>query len=146
MSVRSNVELDINAPRAKVAALFADPGNNTKGMDDVARTEPISGEPGMPGSKYRMVPKKGDREFVATVVARNLPDQSRLKLDGSTVAVAITDTFLATGPGSTRILSEEVFTFKGFIHKVFGVFAQGAIRKAHRRHIEAFKRFAEAGG
>jgi hypothetical protein len=56
-----------------VAALWADPRNNVKWMNDIDRIEPISGELGMPGSKYRLVPKKEGMEFVATVISRDLP-------------------------------------------------------------------------
>jgi hypothetical protein len=33
--------------------------------------------------------------------------------------------------------------FDGFFRKAMGFLALAAIRRAHRRHIEAFKRFAE---
>ena len=42
-------------------------------MDDVDKIETIIGQLGMPGSKYRLVPKKGKMVFVATVLVRNLP-------------------------------------------------------------------------
>ena len=57
--MKSVVEVDINAPQQKVAELHADPRNNPKWMHDIARYESVSGEVGMPGSKYRLVPKKG---------------------------------------------------------------------------------------
>ena len=85
--MKSVVELDIDVPREKLAALSADPANITKWMDDLERYEPLTGEPGMPGSTYRMVPKEA-----------------------------------------------------------IGFFAGGAIRKAHRKHMDAFKRFAEQHG
>jgi hypothetical protein len=49
-------------------------------------------------------------------------------------------------PGTTRLVSEEVFTFKGLLSKAFGLLARPAIRRAHRRHMEGFKRFAERQG
>jgi hypothetical protein len=36
-----------------------------------------------------------------------------------------------------------VFHFKGLMSGIFGFLAGFAIRKAHRRHMEAFKAFAE---
>jgi len=51
---------------------------------------------------------------------------------------------LSTLPdGRTRLVSEEEFRFKGLWRAAFGVLAWSAIRKAHRRHIESFKRFVE---
>jgi hypothetical protein len=144
--MRSIVELDIHVPQERLATLFADPENNMKWMDDLDRYEPVSGQPGMPGSKYRLVPKKGKMVFVATVLSRDLPNESRLSLDASNVAVSITARFVALSPEKTRLISEEVFSFKGLVSKFFGFFAQAAIRKAHRRHMEGFKRFAEQRG
>jgi len=51
--VKSIVELDVNRSQESVATLFANPANNPKWMDDLARYEPLSGEPGMPASTYR---------------------------------------------------------------------------------------------
>ena len=142
--MRSVVELEIDVPQERLASLFADPRQNTKWMDDVERVEAISGQLGAPGSKYRIVPKKGDMVFVATVVASDLPNELRLSLDASNVTVSITGTLAALSPDRTRLTSEEVFRFKGLLGRVFGYFARGAIKDVHRRHMEAFKRFAEA--
>jgi Polyketide cyclase / dehydrase and lipid transport len=141
--MKSTVDIEIRAPRIKVAELFADPGNNPKWMDDLERIEMLSGELGSPGSRYRMVSKDARMNFVATVVARDLPNEVRLRLDGSDVVVSITDRFSTASQEVTRLVSEEVFTFKGPISNVIGFFAQNRIRKAHRRHMESFKRFAE---
>ena len=96
----------------------------------------------MPGSTFRLVPKKGDMVFLATVISRTLPDEVRLNLDASSVDVSVTGTFVALSPGSTRLVSEEVFAFKG-AHKLFAFAAEGHIKTAHRRHMDAFKQFAE---
>ena len=131
-------------PQAKLAALFADPQQNAKWMDDLERVESLSGELGMPGSKYRLVPKRGRMVFVATVIARNLPAESHLRLEASSVAVSVKGTFVALSSDRTRLTSEEVFEFRGPLHQIVGFFAQGVVRRVHRRHMEAFKRFAEA--
>jgi|SRR5947208_3617425 len=144
--MKSVVELDINVPQARLADLFANAENSPRWMDDLDRYEAISGEPGMPGSKYRLVPKKGAMVFMATVIARDLPVQARVNLDAPNVAVSVTGTFEALSPSTTRLVSEEVFRFKGPVNKLFGLIAQRAIRAAHRRHMEAFKRFAERRG
>jgi Polyketide cyclase / dehydrase and lipid transport len=141
--MRSIVVVDINAPQKQVAALYADPGNNPKWMDDLERYEPLSGDQGTPGSTYRLIPKRGSMVFTATVVSRNLPDELRLRLDSSSATVDVHGTLSTLADGRTRLVSEEVFKFKGIWNSVFGLLARPAIRKAHRGHIEAFKRFAE---
>lgn len=69
----------------------------------------------MPGSKYRMAPKTGDMVFVATVIARDLPDESRLILEASNVVVSLKARFVALSSEKTRLISEEVFSFKGAV-------------------------------
>jgi hypothetical protein len=103
----------------------------------------VSGEQGMPGSTYRLVPKTGKMIFLATVVARNMPHELRLILEASNVRVFITGKLIAVSAARTKLISEEVFTFKGLFNTIFGFFAQNAIKAAHRSHIEEFKRFAE---
>jgi hypothetical protein len=141
--MKSVVELDIDGPRERIAALFADPANNPRWMDELARCEPLSGSLGTTGSTYRMVPKTGDMVFVATIVSRNLPDEVRLRLDGKNVIVSITDRFSVTSAGATRLRSVEEFQFTSLFGRLFGLLAQRSIRRAHRKHIESFKEFAE---
>ena len=141
--MRSIVVVDINAPQEDVAALYADPGNSTKWMDDLERYEPVSGKPGTPGSTYRLIPKRGSMVFTATVLSRTLPNELRLRLDASNATVDVKGSLSTLADGRTRLVSEEAFKFKGVWNSVFGLLARPAIRKAHRGHIEAFKRFAE---
>ena len=139
----SVVDLEIDVPQARLAELHANPELSTEWMDDVERYEALAGQPGMPGSQYRLVPKTGSMVFVATVISRNLPNELRLQLDATQVGVSVTARFVAVSPQRTRLTSEQVFRFRGLLHRALGRFAGGAIRKAHRRHMEAFKRFAE---
>ena len=60
-----------------------------------------------------MVPKRGAMVFVATVVQRVLPAQLTLSLNAPRVSVSITDTFRKLSDRTTRLISEEVFTFRG---------------------------------
>jgi hypothetical protein len=144
--MKSVVEIEIDVPQARLADLFADPRNNPKWMTDLERYEPVSGEQGMPGSTYRLVPKTGSMVFLATVVSLSLPDELRLNLEASNVRVSITGKLIALSPTKTKLISEEVFTFKGLFNAMFGLlFARNAIKAAHRHHIEDFKRFAEKG-
>ena len=141
--MKSVVELDIAAQQSAVADLFMDPNNNTKWMSGLDRIEPISGEPGEPGSVYRMVPKQDDRVFVATVLARDAPTETRLSLDAPDTTISITVRLHKLAWDRTRFISEEIFRFKGLRGLALGLVAAPAIKRAHRRHIEAFKRFAE---
>ena len=137
------VIVEIDAPRPAVAKLFADPGNNPKWMEDLARYEPLSGRQGMPGSTYRLAQQDGKLTFTATVVARDLPREIRLALDSPSVAVAIRTAF-SKHDNRTLLVSTEHFKFKGLFGPITGWFAKRSIHRAHARQMDAFKRFAEA--
>ena len=141
--MKSVVELDIAAQQSKVAELYMDPANNPKWMDELDRIEPISGEPGEPGSVYRMVPKRHDMVFVATVLARHPPSETLLSLVAPGTSVSIQVRLHKLAWDRTRFVSEETFRFKGLIRTAMGFVAARAIRRAHRRHMQAFKRFVE---
>ena len=143
--MKSIVDIEINASRNDVAALLADPANMPQWMDDLARIEPISGELGMPGSKFRMVGRPGtaQTDFVVTVTARHLPELFALKLQSDRVDVAVTTTLAALSAARTRMRSQEVFSFHGLFNALFGLLARSRIRAHHRAHIESFARFAE---
>ena len=137
------VELEIAAQQSVVADLYMDPRNTISWMDDIERLEPVSGEPGEAGSVFRMVPKGNDRVFVATVLTKDSPVETRLSLVAPDTSVAIKVTLNKLAWDRTRFVSEETFRFRGLLGSVMGLFAGPAIKRAHRRHMEAFKRFAE---
>jgi hypothetical protein len=97
----------------------------------------------MPGSTYRLVPKEGDRIFVATVVERNLTDELKLHLGSSDVDIEVQGTFSALSSTRTKFIAEQVYTFKDADEETVSPSVKEDIKAAHRRHIEDFKRFAE---
>ncbi|MGZ4053315.1 MAG: SRPBCC family protein [Bacteroidia bacterium] len=142
--MKSIFETEINMSQAKLAELYANPENNIKWMLDLEKYEPISGMPGMPGSKYRLIPKKGNMIFTATVISRDLPNELKLNLEASNVNVLVTGKFIALSPEKTKFISEEVFTFKGIFNKIFGFLAQSLVKKTHNKHMKDFKEFAKS--
>jgi hypothetical protein len=145
--MKSIVELEINAPQAKVAELFADLRAFPQWMDDVERIEPLGGPAGLsPERAYRLVPKKGRwrSAFVARVVRRDPPFRSRLTLRSRNVSVDVTGTFVRLSEDRTRLVAKNEIGFRGLLSRVLGLLGWRAIRRAHRRHMESFKRFAEA--
>lgn len=141
--MRSVVELDINVRQEKLAELFTDPRRNPEWMDDLERIEPVSGDLGAPGSSYRLVPKNGRLTFVARVISRELPTAAALVLEAPNVSVSVTGRFIPLSKTTSRLVSEEIFKFKGVRWKLLELVAQKSIKGSHRKHMEAFKRFAE---
>src|SRR5204863_7097929 len=105
--MKSVVELEIHASRDRVAALFSDPRNTEKWMDDM-EYEPLTGSQGEPGSTYHLGQRDG-MWFTATVLAKELPMEVRLRLDLPELEVAITDEFVALPSGHTKLISTEDF-------------------------------------
>ena len=142
--MKSVVQLDINAPQAKVDRLFEDPHLLPRWMDDLERVEPVDDSGIHGGARFRMVPRDGTLVFVGRVVDREPPVRTQMALDGPTVSVTVTGTSARLSDAKTRFESEGIFAFKGLLGHVFGWLGRWSIRRAHRRHIEAFKRFAES--
>jgi len=142
--MRSVIELEINAPREKVAELFDNPRMFPRWMDEVERVEPVSSSSRVPlGSEFRIVPKEGRRVFRGRFLRREPPYRTRLLLDAPTVRVDVRGTFVKLSEERTKLISEEVVGFKGLFGRLLGFLGRRAIRRAHRRHMESFKRFAE---
>jgi hypothetical protein len=106
--------------------------------------DPVGAHEDAESQLYRLVPKHGKMVFIATVVSRELPTELRLSLEEPSVSVCIADKFVELTAQKTRLISEETFRLKGVFNKIFGFMAVWAINRAHRRHMESFKRFAEA--
>jgi hypothetical protein len=140
--MKSIYETELNISQAKAAELYANPENSTKWMSDIKKYEPLSGRPGTRGSKFRLIPKKGKMIFTATILSRELPKKVQLKLEASNVNVLVTGKFTALSHEKTKFVSEEEFTFKGIFNKLFGLLARSGIKKAHHKHMDAFKKFA----
>jgi hypothetical protein len=141
--MRSRVEVNIAAAPVLVAELFSDPSRNVEWMNDVERIEALRGNLGEVGSVYKIIPKDNGLCFVATVLAVDLPNRLRLSLDEKTVSVSVNATFVRLSETMTKLISEEQFMFKGLLKRFFSIFVRTSIKRAHRRHIESFKRFAE---
>ena len=138
-------ETEINAPREKVAELFGNPNNRKKWMEGLESDEHLSGEPGTPGAKSRLVFQTGKVKitFLGVVTARNLPDDFSETMDASNVLTTIKSTFVALSPQKTKYVSEQEFEFKGIVNKIVGFLLQGEFKKQTLTHMENFKQFAE---
>lgn len=132
------VSIAIDAPLDIAARLFADPALAPLWMKEMAY-KPLAGEPGAPGSTYRLESTSGGMSFTVTVVARH-----HLHLEAPNVAVEVEARFTALSPRKTLLVSEETFRFKGLLARLFGGLAKHSIHRAHSDQMERFKAFAEA--
>lgn len=140
-------EVTINLPRQRVTALFDDPDNLKKWQPGLQTFEPVSGEPGQPGAKSRLVYHQGGRtiEMIETVTARNLPDEFSGAYEAKGVFNRITNRFYEDGPDKTRWVAQNEFDFSG-VMRLFAFFMRGAFPKQTQKDMNRFKAFAESAG
>ena len=143
--MKYTIETEINAPREIVAELAGNPENRKQWMEGLESDEHLSGTPGTPGAKSRLVFKTGKVSIpmIGTVMVRNLPDELSESFEASNVVTHATTRFVALSPHKTQYISEQAFHFKGSFNKLVGWLLQGEFKRQTLRHMENFKRFAE---
>ncbi len=136
---------EINAPRERVAELAGNPENRKHWMEGLESDEHLSGTPGIPGARSRLVFKTGKVTItmLGTVIVRNLPEELRERFEASNVVTHVTTRFVAVSPHKTQYISEQAFHFKGPFNTLVGWLLQGEFKKQTLRHMENFKRLAE---
>lgn len=145
--MKYTVEIEINLPIAKVIELFDNPDNLKKWQPGLLKFEPISGTPGQPGAKSRLLFKmgRGEMEMIETVTVRNLPDEFSGTYEVKNVFNIVKNRFTAVSENKTKYISESEFQFKGFM-KLIGFFMPGAFKKQSQKYLQLFKEFAEKEG
>ncbi len=145
--MKYSVEKTINLPRARVIELFDDAGNMFKWQKGLQSFETISGEPGQPGAKARMVYDMNGRkvEMIETIEKRNLPDEFTGTYEASGVWNSVGNFFSEEGPDKTRWKIETEFRFNGLM-RVISFFMRGSFPKQTEQMMQDFKVFAENEG
>ncbi|MEQ8672062.1 MAG: SRPBCC family protein [Aggregatilineales bacterium] len=146
LTIKYTTELTINLPREKVIELFDSADNLKKWQPGLQSFEPISGTPGQPGAKSRLVYDMNGRkmELIETIITRNLPEEISLLFETNGVNNINTSRFYEDN-GKTRWVTEDEFNFTGWM-KILGWFMPGAFRKESKKTMEQFKTFAENHG
>jgi uncharacterized protein YndB with AHSA1/START domain len=139
-------ETVVNRPITDVIRLFDNPDNLKKWMTDLVSFEHLSGTPGQPGAKSRLVYKmgRGTCEMIETITVRDLPREFAGTFESKGVCNFVKHSFEDRGD-STRIVNENDFRFTGFM-KVMGFFCRGICRRQAQNYLNNFKAFAEAEG
>jgi hypothetical protein len=137
-------EVVVNVPRDKFIELFDNPANLPKWLSGLQTFEPISGTPGQPGAKSRLVYLMGKRTFemIETVTARNLPHEFSGTYDAKGVHNVVTNHFHDEG-NSTRWVLDTEFSFNGFMN-LMATLIPGIFKKESMKHMMNFKKFAES--
>lgn len=139
------IELEIALPRDRVVELFDNPDNLAKWQPGLQSFEHISGEPGHPGAKSRLVFLNGNRkvEMVETITLRNLPDEFNGTYEFPGGKSSVRNRFIELGPNRTMLESTCRFELSGFIPRLIGFLLPGIFRRQNQQFLEKFKAFAE---
>ncbi|MDE2859446.1 MAG: SRPBCC family protein [Chloroflexota bacterium] len=142
--MRYETEVYINLPRGRVIELFDSFENLKKWQEGLVSFEHISGDPGQPGAKTRLLYDMGRRrmEMIETIIKRDLPDEFSGTYDASGVHNIVRNYFYDEGERTRWALDSE-FQFRSFM-RIMSLFIPGSrFREQTHSSMESFKRFAE---
>lgn len=147
MALEYDTTIVIDLPRDRVIELFDNPDNLPKWQKGLESFEHLSGEPGHPGAKSRLVFQMGARrmEMIETITRRDLPDAFDGTYDVEGVHNLVENRFSELGPDRTLWESHNVFEMKSPMMKVMAFLMPGMFRKQSQKFAEDFKAFAERG-
>jgi hypothetical protein len=141
------VAIEIALPRGHVIELFDDPENLFKWQTGLVSFEHLSGEPGQPGAKSKLVYVSGKHriELIETVTERNLPDEFNGTYEWQGGKNTLRNRFIALGPDRTKWESTCAYEFSSLMMKLMGFFFPGMFRNQNLSFLKNFKEFAEEG-
>ena len=142
--MRYQTELVINLPRERVVDLFDSFDNLKQWQEGLISHEHLSGEPGQPGARTKLVYKMGRRrlEMIETIITRDLPDEFSGVYDAQGVHNIVKNFFHDQGD-STRWVLDSDFRFHGLMRLLSIFMPSSRFKKQTRQTMEAFKHYAE---
>ncbi len=141
------VEIEIALPRDRVIELFDSPENLVKWQTGLQSFEHLSGEPGQPGAKSKLVFVNGRHRFelIETITERRLPDEFNGTYEWAGGRNTLQNRFIEMGPNRTKWVSTCDYQFKSFMLKMMGLLMPGMFRKQNLKFLQNFKAFCEEG-
>lgn len=141
------VAVDIALPRERVLELFDNPDNLFKWQPGLQSFEHLSGTPGQPGARSKLVYLSGKQriELIETITRRDLPDVFDGTYEWSGGKNTLHNRFLDLGGAQTRWESTCAYTFSSLKMRMMGSVLGGVFRKQNLKFLEQFKAFCEEG-
>jgi uncharacterized protein YndB with AHSA1/START domain len=144
--MRHQLELEIAAPRERVAALFLDPDNLQRWQPDLVSFEQIgSGDPRAVGAKSKQIHRMGQREIeiMETITICSSPEVFAATYEAQGVWNLISNRFMQTAEGTTRWVLDADCKFSSLVLKLMAFLLPGMLKKQTRTFMQRFKEFAE---
>ncbi|MDP6359339.1 MAG: SRPBCC family protein [Planctomycetota bacterium] len=140
------LELILECPRDEVWRAFDSTENLHKWMKSLKSFEHLSGEPGQPGARSKVIFEENGRiiENIETITVRNKPGEFVGTYDNDYGQNLITQRFEVLGDSRTRWTGVTEMRLKGFM-KIMAWLMKGMIRKKILKDMNCFKEKLEAG-
>lgn len=138
--------VDIQQPREKVVALFADPIYLKEYQDGFIKKELISGDEGQDGAISKMYYKMGKREMelTETITANQLPDSFEAHYHHIHMDNTMNCRFTSISDTETRYEYEFEYTRINWVMpKLMAILFPGMYRKQGEKWMQQFKDFAD---
>ena len=138
-------EITINLPVARVVELFDNADNLKKWMTGLLSFEHVSGEPGQPGAKSKLVFERGKNKMVMTetITKRNLPEEFSAQYEVQGTHNIQQNHFVVVSDNSTKWVSHTEFKFASLGMKFMALVMPSAFKKQTMVFMKNFKEFAE---
>jgi hypothetical protein len=144
MDVDVLTEIEIDRPRAEVAAYAADPDNATAWYKNIERVEWKSPKPVSVGSKIAFVARFLGRRLAYTYEVKELIPGERLVMKTAEGPFAMETTYhWSDSTGGTRMGLRNRGNPSGF-SKVIAPMMAGAVRRANQKDLARLKSILEA--
>lgn len=147
MELTFNCEIEVAAPVARVAELWADPENLKYWQDGFIGMEHLSGEKGQPGAQSKMrytMKKNQDMELLETIISNDLPREFKGLYEHEMMTNTMCTRFSETSTGGTRYWSEFQYQLKkGFIMKLIARVYPSMFKKQVMKWMVNFKNHVE---
>ena len=136
----------IDAPREKVVRLFQDVSTFKEWQNGFVSLEHLSGTPGAPGAKSKIVYDTGKHiiELTETINVSNLPGEKSALYEHKHMVNTMSNRFVPIGPNQTRYEAEIEYTqFIGFVPKTMALLMPGVFKSQVQKQLDRFKVFVE---
>lgn len=143
--MKYSCEVVIDRPIDEVIEKFDSTENLYKWQPSLKATEQLSGEPGQPGAKMKLIYDQRGREtaMVETITERNFPSAFSATYEAPGVVNPCANRFEDAGDGRTKWTMETEFRFSSFM-ALMSIFMRGAFPRETQKSMNQFKEWVES--
>lgn len=141
--------VNIKLPKNRVVELWEDPNNLKEWQDGFESFDHVSGEPGTPGARSKMVYSNRGKKIVLieTIKVNNLPDEFEGVYKADAMTNTMRNTFTEIGPNETKWTAEiNYYELNGFMIKLMSFLFPGLFKRQTQKWLDQFRDFAEQQG